>query len=125
MSVDTAALNAVVASLEERDRGAVLAIVATVEEIVEHLAKVGDAIGALNALDDMRAAELNELRLSVRLLCQAQGLETVGEPLVTLAARMEARIAETDPDEWDRYRHAYWQEINRLREARKAVSGDE
>lgn len=85
--MDANRLTEAVAAMPEADREVVSAIADTVDRIVALVADQTALLASLNALDDKRAAEISELRLTVRLLCQIHGLETVGEPLVDLVRR--------------------------------------
>jgi len=95
------------------------------------LRQLTEAVAKLDEIDDLRAGQIRELQLTVRLLCAAQGLETKGEPLVDLARSyldsLEASVrvpndlrAASDEELLDRVRHAR----ANLAEARAAADLD-
>lgn len=122
--MDTSRLTRAVAALPASDRETVEAIALTIEAVVEQLGKIAKALELLDQLDDQRAAEIHELRLTVRLLAMINGLETKGEPLAELPTLAEVTAA-GPPDAGQIMRtQEYWDQLAELRRQREEAERD-
>lgn len=108
------------ADLAPATRTALLEILDLFDSVAGQIGQLTEAFAALDRLDDLRNEQIQELRLTVRLLCHAQGLDTSGDPLAQLARayldRQEHSVKAAEQT-------VYFAEIARLRAKREQLRG--
>lgn len=108
------------ADLSPATRTALLEILEGFEQVLGMIGKLTQACEGLDRLDDLRNQEIQELRLTVRLLCHAQGIDTTGSPLVQLVQEYSKR-AEPEQAGPSAEQTVYWSELEKLRAQRAAL----
>lgn len=116
----TALTDQMVADLAPATRTALLEILEGFEQLLGLINQLTEACAALDKLDDLRAEEIKELRLTVRLLCQAQGIDTTGAPLEQLARDY---LLHQEASRKVSEQKVYWAEVAQLREQRERLQG--
>lgn len=118
----TALTDSMAADLSPATRTALLEILEGFDKLAGMIATLADVCEGLDKLDDLRNREIQELRLTVRLLCHAQGLDTTGSPLEQLVQEYSKR-AEPEQAGPSAEQTVYWSELEKLRAQRAALEG--